>query len=111
VPAAAAREGRKWVVEDHDLLSLLGYRRDGGLELRKWAASLRGVREAAYFAADDPLPLLAMCANDARTALQRFRAPAAGRLQTPAAGPLGASPASVSSAVARFAPAPRPPNA
>jgi predicted ATP-grasp superfamily ATP-dependent carboligase len=74
VPAAAAREGRKWVVEDHDLLSLLGYRRDGGLELRKWAASLRGVREAAYFAADDPLPLLAMCANDARTALQRFRA-------------------------------------
>ena len=73
VPAASVPEGRKWIVEDHDLLSFLGHRGNGGFALSEWARSMRGVREGAYFAAHDPLPLLAMCANDARRALQRRR--------------------------------------
>ena len=80
VPAAPAPEGRKWFVEDHDLLSLLGYRRNGGLAFRAWASSVRGVREAAYFAADDPLPLLAMCANDVGRGLRHLRERPRGRL-------------------------------
>jgi predicted ATP-grasp superfamily ATP-dependent carboligase len=55
-------EGRKWVVEDLDIASSLSYRAEGALPWRQWAASFRGVREAAYFACDDPLPALPMLA-------------------------------------------------
>jgi predicted ATP-grasp superfamily ATP-dependent carboligase len=58
VPAAQCAEGRKWLVEDFDLISaLLSWRRDG-LSIRDWFRSLAGVEEAACFALDDPLPFL-----------------------------------------------------
>src|SRR5262249_39504402 len=66
VPAGRAVDGRKWLVEDFDLLSCLRYRRAGVLTLRDWARSLRGVAESAYLAADDPRPVMAMCSADAR---------------------------------------------
>src|SRR5206468_2176031 len=53
VPAAVPRWGRKWIVEDWDVESCLDYRREGSLTLRQWAASLRGIEEWAWFAADD----------------------------------------------------------
>lgn len=60
VPSAQAVEGRKWIVEDFDLFSVLRARRDRKLTWKDWVRSLRGVQEAACFALDDPLPFLLM---------------------------------------------------
>jgi D-aspartate ligase len=62
-------DGRRWLIEDLDLLSSLASHRDGNLSLKQWIGSLRGVREAAYFAVDDPLPLLQAFVNDVRALL------------------------------------------
>jgi predicted ATP-grasp superfamily ATP-dependent carboligase len=58
-PAQAA-EGRKWIVEDFDLVSALRSWKANTLKLKEWVGSLRGVQEAACFAWDDPLPFLMM---------------------------------------------------
>ena len=60
VPPTSLQEGRRWIVEPLDIASSITYARRGDLTMRNWARSLRGVREAAWFAADDPLPFLAM---------------------------------------------------
>src|SRR5579863_3621357 len=36
VPVATLAAGRKWMVEDLDLVASLGYWRDGALNLREW---------------------------------------------------------------------------
>jgi predicted ATP-grasp superfamily ATP-dependent carboligase len=66
VPSAAPSEGRKWLVEDLDIVSAIRYSRDRSLGLEAWVSSLRGVQECAYFAWDDPLPVLSMLFNDAK---------------------------------------------
>jgi predicted ATP-grasp superfamily ATP-dependent carboligase len=66
-----AQEGRKWLVEDVDPLSALRYYRDGNLTIRNWINSLRHVQEMAFFARDDPLPLLGAYLMDIREALRR----------------------------------------
>jgi predicted ATP-grasp superfamily ATP-dependent carboligase len=66
VRSAHAVEGRKWIVEDYDLLSALRSERDGTLTLGDWVSSLRGIQEAACFALDDPLPFLLMWLEDCR---------------------------------------------
>ena len=73
VVAAPAPEGRKWLVEDVDPLSALRYYRDGNLTLRNWLNSLRHVQETAFFARDDPLPLLGAYIMDIREVLRRKR--------------------------------------
>jgi len=60
VPATTALEGRRWIVEPLDLRSSGTYARNGDLSLGGWVRSLRGVREAAWYATDDPLPFLAV---------------------------------------------------
>jgi D-aspartate ligase len=60
VPATAQQEGRRWIVEPLDIASSLVYRRHGDITLRGWVRSLAGVREGAWFAADDPLPFIAL---------------------------------------------------
>jgi D-aspartate ligase len=60
VPATTQQDGRRWIVEPLDIASSITYRRRGDLTVRAWARSLGGVREAAWFAADDPLPFLAV---------------------------------------------------
>jgi predicted ATP-grasp superfamily ATP-dependent carboligase len=72
VPGGTAPDGRKWIVEDHDVVSSLRYRLDKHLTLAGWLRSLRGIREAAYFASDDRRPLFAMCARDGREFLRRL---------------------------------------
>jgi D-aspartate ligase len=52
----SAREGRKWIVEDQDLVSCLRYHRDGKLTFTQWLESFRGVEEAGFFASDDLYP-------------------------------------------------------
>ncbi len=61
ITPGVACEGRKWIVEDLDLASCFSYCREGKLSVKEWVSSFRGIQEAAYFALDDPLPLLPMC--------------------------------------------------
>jgi predicted ATP-grasp superfamily ATP-dependent carboligase len=60
VPATGSPDGRRWIVEPLDLSSSLVYRRRGDITLGAWARSFRGVREAAWFARDDPRPFIAL---------------------------------------------------
>jgi predicted ATP-grasp superfamily ATP-dependent carboligase len=60
VPATVHVEGRKWIVENHDVESSYRYWRDGKLAFAQWLASFRGVREGAWFAWDDLRPFRAM---------------------------------------------------
>ncbi len=59
-PTSRPREGRRWIVEPLDVASSLVYLRRGDLTGGAWVRSSEGVREAAWFAADDPLPFLAL---------------------------------------------------
>jgi D-aspartate ligase len=52
----APREGRKWLVEDQDLISCLRYHREGTLTFKQWINSFRGVEETAFYASDDLYP-------------------------------------------------------
>jgi D-aspartate ligase len=61
--ARIASDGRKWLVEDLDLGSSVLCLLDRSQTPRQWINSYRGVREAAYFALDDPLPFLKMLQN------------------------------------------------
>jgi D-aspartate ligase len=71
-PATSLNPGRKWMLED-DLFAALAAVRDGGLTLTQWLESIRGVRESHWFAADDPMPILAWLWNGIqRRALARL---------------------------------------
>jgi D-aspartate ligase len=61
VPSAAPREGRKWLVENYDLVSSAKYGRDRRLTLRGWLRSFADVEETAWLALDDPAPFGMMC--------------------------------------------------
>ena len=71
-PARAA-DGRKWIVEDFDVVAAIRHFRDGNLKLRKWLKSLSGIRESAFLALDDLLPLLPMLRADLVEFLRRVR--------------------------------------
>jgi D-aspartate ligase len=60
VETGVAREGRKWVVENFDLLSSPTYCRDEKLSILGWLRSYAGVEEASWFAPDDLGPFAAM---------------------------------------------------
>lgn len=62
VPATSQRQGRRWVVEPLDVRSSWQYMRRGDLTPGAWARSFCGVRETAWWAADDPLPFFAVMA-------------------------------------------------
>jgi D-aspartate ligase len=64
VASSPTPEGRKWMVEDCDLISCVRYFRDGKLTVKDWITSHRGVRETGVFAMDDPLPALWMGIRD-----------------------------------------------
>ena len=99
VPGGRAVDGRRWVVEDFDVVSSIRYARAGTLGLAGWARSFRGVAEAAYLAADDPRPVLAMLRVDVRelgrrVALRVRRRLGGGRERAPVATlPVAAEPA------------------
>lgn len=54
------REGRRWVIEDYDIISSLHYHWEGTLGVRDWLRSFKGVEEGAWFSWKDPLPFLVM---------------------------------------------------
>lgn len=63
VPSSVASDGRKWLVEPYDILAGTQLTVRGQLGPSAWLRSLRGVEELAWWARDDPLPFLAMCAS------------------------------------------------
>jgi predicted ATP-grasp superfamily ATP-dependent carboligase len=63
VPASSMCTGRKWILEDADLVSCIRYYRDGVLSLRDWLGSYRGIEECAWYAADDMMPFLRTCSS------------------------------------------------
>lgn len=65
-------EGRKWIVEDYDLVASLRQRSRGSLSLTDWARSLRGVREGGYFSWQDPMPLIGRVFSLACITLKRL---------------------------------------
>src|SRR5262249_22550268 len=69
VPTVAP-DGRKWIVEDHDLRSSFFYYRSGQLSIADWIRSLRGVKETAYFAHDDLRPFGAMLMRNTKAAFK-----------------------------------------
>lgn len=73
VAAGQLREGRKWIVEDSDLLSSIRYYRDGRLTAREWIRSLRGINECALLAFDDLRPALARGIGDARKCIAQCK--------------------------------------
>jgi predicted ATP-grasp superfamily ATP-dependent carboligase len=60
VPPSSMCVGRKWLVEDADIISCIHYYRLGLLTVPNWLSSYSGVRESAWFATDDVLPFLRM---------------------------------------------------
>ena len=58
--AIVPREGRRWLIEDFDLISSLHYYQEGTLNFRDWVRSFKGVQEAAWFSWSDPRPFVKM---------------------------------------------------
>jgi predicted ATP-grasp superfamily ATP-dependent carboligase len=54
------REGRRWLIEDFDLISSYHYFQEGTLGLRGWLRSFKGVEEAAWFCPTDLRPFMKM---------------------------------------------------
>jgi predicted ATP-grasp superfamily ATP-dependent carboligase len=54
-------DGRKWVVENFDLLAILASIKKKELTLERLRDSFVGLQETAYLASDDPLPCLGAC--------------------------------------------------
>jgi D-aspartate ligase len=72
VVPSAAKEGRKWIVEDLDLVSCYRYFRDGQLSVGDWLRSFRGIEEAAFICFDDPLPVAAMLVSRTQELIRRL---------------------------------------
>jgi predicted ATP-grasp superfamily ATP-dependent carboligase len=67
-----ARDGRKWVAEDLDLVSTVCYLRERSLTLKQWWSSSSGIEECAYLAADDLFPILPLCLGRAAELCRRI---------------------------------------
>ena len=72
IPRVAPRYGRKWMVEDTDLVSSIRYYRDGDLTARDWLKSFRGVEETAFLSVRDPLPAAAVLLSDTQELVARI---------------------------------------
>jgi predicted ATP-grasp superfamily ATP-dependent carboligase len=70
VPASNMQVGRKWIVEDADVVSSLYYFRDRVLGFSEWISGYRGIQEGAWFSNDDWRPFVAVAA---RFVLKPFR--------------------------------------
>jgi D-aspartate ligase len=57
------REGRRWVIEDFDIVSSFHYYQEGTLKLGEWLRSFRRLEEGLWFNWKDPFPFLMMMTN------------------------------------------------
>jgi predicted ATP-grasp superfamily ATP-dependent carboligase len=63
------REGRRWLIEDYDIISSHRYYKEGSLGFIEWIRSFRRVEEAAWFSWKDPKPFLVIAARFIKKAL------------------------------------------
>lgn len=73
VPASRCRDGRRWLDERTDIVTAAQLARERRLSARAWIRSLRGIDEAAWWAADDLRPFLSMWRRWIRPAWRRIR--------------------------------------
>lgn len=57
------REGRRWVIEDMDIVSSYHYYQEGSLNFVDWLRSFKNLEEGAWFHWKDPAPFLFMLKN------------------------------------------------
>jgi D-aspartate ligase len=81
VPEVEQKDGRKWLLEAAEILSLGHYRRDDGLTFRAWLRSLRGLEEGATFSVNDPLPFVVAMRLMAQDTLEARISRLVGRLR------------------------------
>jgi predicted ATP-grasp superfamily ATP-dependent carboligase len=80
VPQSSICAGRKWIVEDADVVSAAQYYRDRALTLRECLGSYRGIQEGAWFAGDDWSPFLHLVGGSfARVFRRLYRSVSGGR--------------------------------
>ena len=65
-------EGRKWIVENFDLISSPTYFRDSKLSVSEWIRSYQGVEEGFWFARDDLAPFRMMGWSSLQWAFERL---------------------------------------
>jgi predicted ATP-grasp superfamily ATP-dependent carboligase len=70
-PRAPVREGRRWLVEHHDLAEAAAAVRRRDMTVGAWLRSLLPVREGAWFSPSDPLPAAALALAFARRGVGR----------------------------------------
>jgi D-aspartate ligase len=52
------REGRRWMIEDDDIVSSIHYYQEGSLTFTQWFRSFKRVEEGAWFSWRDPWPFI-----------------------------------------------------
>ena len=72
-PPAEHREGRRWLIEDFDLISSYHYYKEGTLDFGGWVRSFRGVEEGAWFSWRDPAPMTLMVRSLAKRVSGRVK--------------------------------------
>lgn len=63
VPADKPREGRRWMIEDYDIISSIRYYQEGSLGFVEWIRSFRRLEEGAWFNWRDWAPFRSMLAQ------------------------------------------------
>jgi len=53
-------EGRRWLIEDFDIISTYDYFREGSLTFSEWISSFKRVQEGLWFSWKDPWPFVRM---------------------------------------------------
>ncbi|VAW91955.1 hypothetical protein MNBD_GAMMA22-2519 [hydrothermal vent metagenome] len=51
-------EGRRWIIEDYDVISSIHYFLEGSLKFGEWFKSFKRCKEGAWFSWRDPVPFL-----------------------------------------------------
>lgn len=59
-PQVVPREGRRWLIEDYDIISTFHYFQENSLTVGEWLRSFRRVEEGAWFSLKDPVPFMRM---------------------------------------------------
>lgn len=62
IPDIEPREGRRWLIENFDIISTAYYFREGSLSFSDWIKSFKNVQETAWFSWRDPVPFVMMVA-------------------------------------------------
>jgi D-aspartate ligase len=67
------REGRRWMIEDYDLISSFHYFKEGSLTMNEWVRSFSNLEEGMWFDWGDPLPFAHISMTTAKRALGYLR--------------------------------------